>query len=76
MNSLLELRSLLTFQDLIKSFLISTLRNRVQKIGDASAGTFDCIFESSTSFAYWLRSETGAFWLRGRPGSGKSTLMK
>jgi hypothetical protein len=29
-----------------------------------------------TSFVNWLRKETGLFWIYGKPGAGKSTLMK
>ena len=30
----------------------------------------------SNTFTKWLRSEESLFWIRGKPGSGKSTLMK
>jgi hypothetical protein len=30
----------------------------------------------NTSFVTWLREESGIFWIYGKPGAGKSTLMK
>jgi len=30
----------------------------------------------SESFSHWLQSEESLFWMNGKPGSGKSTLMK
>ena len=30
----------------------------------------------NTSFVTWLREENGIFWIHGKPGAGKSTLMK
>lgn len=30
----------------------------------------------NTSFVTWLREEAGIFWIYGKPGAGKSTLMK
>jgi hypothetical protein len=37
-------------------------------------GPFEWIFDSALS--EWLRSGTGLFWISGKAGSGKSTLMK
>jgi hypothetical protein len=31
---------------------------------------------ADTGFVTWLREETGVFWICGKPGAGKSTLMK
>jgi ABC-type lipoprotein export system ATPase subunit len=30
----------------------------------------------STTFVQWLQSDDDLYWISGRPGSGKSTLMK
>lgn len=32
--------------------------------------------QCSTTFAQWLKSGNGIFWVSGKPGSGKSTFMK
>lgn len=41
-------------------------------------GTFDWIFDEGTGspFPTWLQSDDGIFWVQGKPGAGKSTLMK
>jgi hypothetical protein len=43
-------------------------------------GTFEWIFdegpETGSTFLSWLRSDGGIFWIQGKPGSGKSTLIK
>jgi hypothetical protein len=63
--------------DLVRSLHIPVLWERFDKIEDASNGTFDWIFgDPDLNLAHWLRSETGIYWIRGKPGSGKSTLMK
>jgi hypothetical protein len=39
--------------------------------------TFDWAYDdSSVGLTQWLRKGTGIFWISGKPGSGKSTLMK
>ncbi|PNP59000.1 hypothetical protein THARTR1_01248 [Trichoderma harzianum] len=56
---------------------------RERKIPKAHARTFDWIFRknvakenTSLSFVDWLQNRNGIFWIRGKAGSGKSTLMK
>ena len=50
---------------------------RLTEIEVASSGTFDWIFDNSElGFVNWLRNDFGLYWIRGKPGSGKSTLMK
>jgi hypothetical protein len=41
---------------------------------DAHPGTFEWVFKDQ--FSAWLRSSEPIFWISGKPGSGKSTLMK
>jgi len=43
--------------------------------GDAGSEGQRPVSESST-FVQWLQSENNLYWISGRPGSGKSTLMK
>jgi hypothetical protein len=63
--------------DLVRSLHIPVFGERFDKIEDASNGTFDWVFgDPNLNLAHWLRSETGIYWIRGKPGSGKSTLMK
>ncbi|KAI1414722.1 hypothetical protein F5Y13DRAFT_197274 [Hypoxylon sp. FL1857] len=56
---------------------------RHENIPEAHARTFSWIFEApdskvkrANSFVTWLRESGGVFWISGKPGSGKSTLMK
>ncbi|VUC24512.1 unnamed protein product [Clonostachys rosea] len=48
---------------------------RAEQIEGPFQNTFRWVFES-TSFSKWLQEGTGLFWVNGKPGSGKSTLMK
>ncbi|KAK3690744.1 hypothetical protein LTR37_019010 [Vermiconidia calcicola] len=51
--------------------------SREKQVLNAYPQTFHWIFEDATSpFKNFLTSDTGVFWLRGKPGSGKSTLTK
>ena len=57
---------------------------RVEQVSVAHSNTFGWIFDRTFSagpksfqtFAEWLRSDDGLCWIAGKPGSGKSTLMK
>lgn len=51
------------------------LHTRVDQIEDPYENTFSWIFELP-SFCSWLQDGSGLFWINGKPGSGKSTLMK
>ena len=51
--------------------------HRYERIKEAHLTTFDWIFEKSElGLISWLRKGTGIYWIQGKPGSGKSTLMK
>lgn len=41
----------------------------------ALAGTFDWIWKDANGFSKWLREPDGLYWIQGRPGSGKTTLV-
>ncbi len=57
---------------------------RHDSIPPAHRATFGWVLRGSSAtenavhgrFARWLKSGAGAFWITGKPGSGKSTLMK
>ncbi|RWA04471.1 hypothetical protein EKO27_g10640 [Xylaria grammica] len=67
-------------QDL--DLLIASLRTpdenqRLGQVEERFLHTFDWIYDlEETRFSHWLQSGTGLFWINGKPGSGKSTLMK
>jgi hypothetical protein len=42
----------------------------------ASQWFFESMQPKNIGFVTWLRQETGVFWIYGKPGAGKSTLMK
>ena len=63
-----ELRDSLDFAERSHSY---------ERIKEAHPTTFDWIFEKSElGLISWLRKGTGVYWIQGKPGSGKSTLMK
>jgi putative ribosome biogenesis GTPase RsgA len=51
---------------------------REAQLTDANAITVDWVWllpAGRSSLAQWLSTEAGIFWIQGKPGSGKSTLM-
>lgn len=51
--------------------------DRHQLIEERHPRTLSWIFKSTASpFKTWLEQDSGAFWISGKAGSGKSTLMK
>ena len=77
-----EMRSTLV----LGSLAFSSLQDRQEAIPQAYADTFEWIFQqqkpgdrtaSHPSFRSWLEGDTQEiYWITGKPGSGKSTLMK
>ncbi|KAL9094047.1 MAG: hypothetical protein Q9165_003717 [Trypethelium subeluteriae] len=56
---------------------------RHDAVAEAHSRTFSWILEEDrpnempeVGFLNWLRSDSGIYWISGKPGSGKSTLMK
>lgn len=66
-----------TSERVLRSLLFDEIKKREEQIRPAYAETFNWIFDDdTTSFTKWLRSSDDVFWVNGKPGSGKSTLMK
>ena len=72
---------------ILQSLEFDGMVTRRDGIVDAFPDTFEWLFDpltdsgvndtASSSFTHWLGSETNeAFWITGKPASGKSTLMK
>jgi hypothetical protein len=62
---------------ILKSLHFPQIRARQTAIKKAYTNTFSWIFnKTSTPFKSWLESGEGIFWVSGKAGSGKSTLMK
>jgi hypothetical protein len=64
----------------IQSLAFEQRTFRHADIKEAHRETFKWIFRGRETgnhgFGDWLRNDSGVFWLSGKPGSGKSTLMK
>ncbi|KAF9770328.1 hypothetical protein IL306_012138 [Fusarium sp. DS 682] len=69
-------------QIFISRIRYDTIQERELTIKEAHEGTFGWIFKdndaatSPTGFKEWLVSDDSLYWITGKPGSGKSTLMK
>lgn len=69
----------------LKGLWYQGMRDRQQTVPLAHSKTLNWIFDGSVPenyrgphprFIEWLEYEDGIFWVHGKPGSGKSTLMK
>ncbi|KAI1643999.1 uncharacterized protein F4817DRAFT_231917 [Daldinia loculata] len=66
-----------SYEAILNSLYVPEGDRRVEEIDDKFEDTFDWIYDQPDSgFGEWLQSDTGLFWINGKPGSGKSTLMK
>jgi hypothetical protein len=70
-------------QQLLSSLWFESINVRRDNLPCAHAGTFSWIFygylpdnSQEIHFADWLENHSGTFWINGKAGSGKSTLMK
>jgi hypothetical protein len=71
---------------ILESLQYERMASRYESIVEAHDKTFEWILEphrwpqsdphSQNQFRHWLRQEPGIYWVSGKPGSGKSTLMK
>ncbi|KAH8722676.1 hypothetical protein GQ44DRAFT_622125, partial [Phaeosphaeriaceae sp. PMI808] len=74
-----ETKSVSRNQRILRSLHFKTIAMRESKIPEAHARTFEWIFSEDnkdSAFLEWLKNDDGVFWAMGKPGSGKSTLMK
>ncbi|KAI8676164.1 NACHT domain-containing protein [Fusarium sp. Ph1] len=60
---------------ILKSLSFKTMRRRFEQFHPAHAGTFDWILREG-SFVDWLSHGQSVFHIAGKPGSGKSTLVR
>ncbi|KAI9778529.1 MAG: hypothetical protein M1839_008060 [Geoglossum umbratile] len=61
--------------DCLKSLSSSEFGNRFSDVCDPHDATFHWIWENK-AFCQWLQNDEAIFWVQGKPGCGKSTLMK
>lgn len=72
-----EGRNVARKQDILASLRFSSIKVRHNSVKKAHVDTFEWIFGSSkVKFKEWLDSGTGIYWVSGKAGSGKSTLMR
>lgn len=71
-----------TYKNIMQSLYFDGMWSRQEQIRDAHESTYEWIFRDPDShsgrwdnFGTWLRSGIGVYWINGKPGSGKSTLM-
>ena len=63
--------------NLLESLEPADTSRRFEEVDPAQSLTFEWLFTKfELGFESWLRSGRGLYWVRGHPGSGKSTLMK
>lgn len=66
----------------LSSLQFPEMRLRQEAVKDAHSNTFEWIFRDgqedspARQFPTWLKEGNGVFWIKGKAGSGKSTLMK
>lgn len=64
-------------QDLLASLVMEDMDSRQSDIAPPYERTFEWVWtDTEVGYISWLQSETGMYWISGKPGSGKSTLMK
>lgn len=63
-------------RSITESLRYPDMRLRKDTIPLTYRNTYDWIFSEQHRFKNWLESESGIFWIGGKAGSGKSTLMK
>ncbi|KAH8803347.1 small s protein, partial [Xylogone sp. PMI_703] len=78
-----EIRLLVIENSILGSLSFPTLTDRQESVEAAYQQTFEWIYEEAdtstkpwSNFVDWLRYGSGIYWVNGKAGSGKSTLMK
>jgi len=65
---------------ILEGLKFDTIKERQEEIADAHRNTFQWLLKHTPDtrgdFVQWLRSGRGTYWISGKPGSGKSTLMR
>jgi hypothetical protein len=75
-------RDMVREQEVLRSLSYEHYLDRYQSIAPAHKRTFSWVFNTANTssegkqLAQWLRQGQGVFWITGKPGSGKSTMMK
>ncbi|RGP61626.1 nacht domain-containing protein isoform 1 [Fusarium sporotrichioides] len=76
-NLVSEAQRVKKHHNFLKSLRFREIKQRHSAIQDHHKATFRWVFtKGKTSFREWLEEGSGFFWVKGKAGSGKSTLMK
>ena len=70
-----------TCENLLRSLAFVGMNSRMNEVSDSHPKTFEWIFDDNIkrpwdSSAAWLPSSESIYWINGKAGSSKSTLMK
>ncbi|CZR69786.1 uncharacterized protein PAC_19686 [Phialocephala subalpina] len=60
----------------LRSLKFPESEKRANDISEPSGNTLGWLWEDEIGFVKWLERDRGIYWVGGKPGSGKSTLMK
>ena len=72
-----QVRTINSCQRILRTLAFEEMNTRQENIAQAHASTFDWIFRNpKLDFTDWASAKDGLFWITGKAGSGKSTLMK
>ncbi|KAF2184046.1 hypothetical protein K469DRAFT_454529, partial [Zopfia rhizophila CBS 207.26] len=69
-------------RQVFRSLRFSTMTERLEDISEAHKRTFQWVYSHDgenikwNNFVDWLEHKDGIYWIQGKPGSGKSCLMK
>ncbi|CAH0036460.1 unnamed protein product [Clonostachys solani] len=63
-------------QQVLKNLRFESMMMRESAVAEAHAQTYEWVFSRRSNFRQWLSHGEDIFWISGKPGSGKSTLMK
>lgn len=65
------------YEKVVESLTYKEINSRMNEITRSYPDTFEWMFDNHCdSFASWLAGDEPLYWIEGKPGSGKSTLMK
>jgi hypothetical protein len=65
-------------ETILKGLRFEHIRERESRVETAHRATFQWVFDqnSPVNLGAWLRTGNGTYWIEGKAGSGKSTMMK
>lgn len=68
---------ILALIEMVSSLYLRETENRAKEVSEKYGTTFEWIWtDTDLDFRAWLRDGRGGYWISGKPGSGKSTIMK